>query len=89
MKSDGERGPLIILGGGREAEKKNGYEVGTTDDSVLNEKVGKALRGFLPQVFPGWYEEGKEPEWEWVRFHIHEKESSKMRLIFLVIRLVS
>lgn len=40
--------------------------MGIADDSTVNEKVGKALRAFLPAVFPGIYEEGKEPEMEWV-----------------------
>ena len=62
--------PLIILGGGRECcpaespgdddgdwkgKEKWGYEVGIADDSRVNEKVGKALRSFLPGVFPGMY----------------------------------
>ncbi|EJC99722.1 DAO-domain-containing protein [Fomitiporia mediterranea MF3/22] len=55
--------PLIILGGGREAI--GGYEIGTTDDSTVNPKVGKILREFLPAVFPGKYEKGNEPEREW------------------------
>ena len=65
-----DNAPLIILGGGRECcpseDGKWGYEVGITDDSTVNAKVGRALRSFLPAVFPGLYEEGKVPEMEWV-----------------------
>lgn len=59
-----EEKPLIILGGGREGT--DGWEVGITDDSVLNPKAGKPLREFLPAVFPGRFEKGSEPEQEWV-----------------------
>ena len=57
--------PLIILGGGREGT--GGYEIGTTDDSVINPKVSKPLREFLPAVFPEKFKKGTEPEREWVR----------------------
>ena len=36
------------------------------DDSVLNEDVSKALSRFLPVIFEGKFEEGREPEMEWV-----------------------
>ncbi|KAA1470062.1 DAO-domain-containing protein [Dentipellis sp. KUC8613] len=55
--------PLVILGGGREA--KDAFEFGEADDSVLDKIAGRALRGFLPAVFPGKYEIGREPEMEW------------------------
>lgn len=58
--------PLVILGGGREVTL--GFQIGQDDDSVLDDNVGKALRGFLPGVFPGKYEEGREPEMEWVSY---------------------
>ena len=32
------------------------------DDSVINEDVSKALRGFLPGIFEGKFEERREPE---------------------------
>ncbi|KAH9852000.1 FAD dependent oxidoreductase [Lenzites betulinus] len=56
--------PLVILGGGREQSKPE-FELYVTDDSQVNPKVGKALREFLPTVFPGLYEAGKAPEMEW------------------------
>ena len=52
--------PLVIFGGGRE------YELYNADDGVLNEDVSKALSRFLPVIFEGKYEEGREPEMEWV-----------------------
>ncbi|KAH9893649.1 FAD dependent oxidoreductase [Cubamyces lactineus] len=60
----GQTNPLVILGGGREATKPT-FELYVTDDSTVNPAVGDALRKFLPVVFPGKYEEGKEPEMEW------------------------
>lgn len=65
VKSTGEH-PLIILGGAREAVKPD-YEYYETDDSVVSPVAGRALRGFLPATFPGLYEEGREPEMEWVK----------------------
>lgn len=57
--------PLIILGGARLAEGSS--RNATTDDSVLDPAVGRALRLFLPGMFPGKFEKGVEPEMEWVR----------------------
>lgn len=57
--------PVVILGGGREAARPL-YELYETDDSVVNADIGRAMRRFLPAVFPGTYESGKEPEMEWV-----------------------
>ena len=62
--TEGEN-PLVIFEGGREVSKKP-YELYVEDDSVLNKDVSKALRGFLPGIFDGKYEEGGEPEMEWV-----------------------
>ncbi|KZT07172.1 FAD dependent oxidoreductase [Laetiporus sulphureus 93-53] len=59
-----EEHPLVILGGAREATLP-AYEFYVADDSVVNPRVGEALRKFLPRVFPGKYEEGREPEMEW------------------------
>ncbi|KAG6875067.1 hypothetical protein C0993_011002, partial [Termitomyces sp. T159_Od127] len=56
--------PLIILGGGRDASGPT-FEANVTDDSVVNTVVGKVLRNFLPDVLPGKYEKGREPEMEW------------------------
>ncbi|KZT36863.1 FAD dependent oxidoreductase [Sistotremastrum suecicum HHB10207 ss-3] len=55
--------PLIILGGGREVT--GDFEFHQTDDSTVNPAVGRAIRGFLPPLFPGKYKEGREPEGEW------------------------
>jgi glycine/D-amino acid oxidase-like deaminating enzyme len=57
--------PLVILGGARLAEGSS--RNATTDDSVLDPAVGRRLRVFLPEVFPGKFEKGAEPEMEWVR----------------------
>jgi hypothetical protein len=60
------RNPLIILGGGREHAGGN-MESGETNDGVLNEGVGRALRSFLPRWFPGKFENGEDGwEIEWV-----------------------
>ena len=60
--------PLVILGGARLAE--GGSRGATTDDSVIDAAVGRRLREFLPEVFPGKFEEGVEPEMEWVSLTI-------------------
>ncbi|KAG6809057.1 hypothetical protein H0H92_001768 [Tricholoma furcatifolium] len=57
--------PLVILGGAREAGAGGGGERCVVDDSEVNARVGRVLRGFLPDVFPGRYEVGREPEMEW------------------------
>ena len=58
--------PLIILGGGRQNAGGN-MESGETDDGVLNKRVSKALREFLPRWFPGKFEGGENGwEMEWV-----------------------
>ncbi|KIO22713.1 hypothetical protein M407DRAFT_216046, partial [Tulasnella calospora MUT 4182] len=54
--------PLIILGGGRESAP---WEYNVTDDSILDETVGKTLRGFLPAVYPNSFSKDTEPEFEW------------------------
>ena len=57
--------PLVILGGGREIVRPR-FELGEVDDSKTDPKVGEVLRKFLPSVFPGMYQEDREPEMEWV-----------------------
>ena len=52
--------------GGRESVEPH-FELYETDDSVISDVAGNVLRKFLPAVFPGKYENGTEPEWEWVR----------------------
>ncbi|EIW78771.1 DAO-domain-containing protein [Coniophora puteana RWD-64-598 SS2] len=54
---------LAIVGGGRECAL--GPTVGVYDDSILDQGVGRALREVLPALFPGKFEEGREPEMEW------------------------
>ncbi|KAF9445786.1 DAO-domain-containing protein [Macrolepiota fuliginosa MF-IS2] len=64
---DGEcKPPLVILGGGRDTAGP-GLDQYTVDDSVLNGRVSKTLREFLPDLFActGMFEEGREPEMEW------------------------
>ncbi|EMD39375.1 hypothetical protein CERSUDRAFT_82107 [Gelatoporia subvermispora B] len=56
--------PLVILGGGREVVQPR-FELGEVDDSKIDASVGVVLRKFLPSVFPGMYEEGRDPEIEW------------------------
>ncbi|THH16847.1 hypothetical protein EW146_g3855 [Bondarzewia mesenterica] len=58
------RNPLVILGGGREYAK-GGFEIHETDDSIVNEDVGRGLRSFLPSLFPGKFPVDGEPEMEW------------------------
>ncbi|KAF8264508.1 FAD dependent oxidoreductase-domain-containing protein [Lactarius quietus] len=55
--------PLVILGGKRLAE--GSAHGATTDDSVIDPVVGARLREFLPEVLPGKFEQGVEPEMEW------------------------
>jgi len=55
--------PLVILGGARLTEGSS--RSATTDDSVLDAAVGRRLWEFLPELFPGKFEEGAEPEMEW------------------------
>ena len=64
--SNGEalENPLVILGGGREVSSKS-FEFYEVDDSIVNPRIGKVLREFLPSVFPEYYEEGRDPEMEW------------------------
>jgi glycine/D-amino acid oxidase-like deaminating enzyme len=57
--------PLVILGGARHT--KGSFHGATTDDSIVDPAVGRRLREFLPEVFPGKFEKGAEPEMEWVR----------------------
>ncbi|KAG6856518.1 hypothetical protein H0H87_003606 [Tephrocybe sp. NHM501043] len=62
--SSPDKHPLTILGGGRD-ESGPGLELYIVDDSTINDDVGKALRAYLPPLFPGKYELGREPEMEW------------------------
>ncbi|KAG6840108.1 hypothetical protein C0991_008922 [Blastosporella zonata] len=56
--------PLVIVGGGRD-ESGPGLELYIADDSTVNADIGKALRNYLPPLFPGKYADGREPEMEW------------------------
>ncbi|KAJ7715194.1 FAD dependent oxidoreductase-domain-containing protein [Mycena metata] len=62
--ADAEAHPLVILGGARESAGPP-FEMGVTDDSVVNATVGGVLRALLPTLFPGLYAPGREPEAEW------------------------
>ncbi|KAJ3986189.1 FAD dependent oxidoreductase-domain-containing protein [Lentinula detonsa] len=55
--------PLVILGGGREVESR--FEYGEIDDSKCSEIVSKVLSDFLPGLFRGKFELGREPVMEW------------------------
>lgn len=57
--------PLIVLGGARNAVFPALEDV--DDDTACHPKIGEVLRGFLPAVFEGKFEPGREPEMEWVR----------------------
>lgn len=59
-----EENPLVIIGGGREVLPR--YEIYLDDDSVTDKRVTDVLRDFLPGVFPGKFEKGREPEMQWV-----------------------
>ncbi|KAJ7148512.1 FAD dependent oxidoreductase-domain-containing protein [Mycena crocata] len=59
-----DENPLVILGGAR-IDAGPPFETYVTDDSAVNPKVGKVLREFLPAMFPGLFEAGREPEREW------------------------
>jgi hypothetical protein len=75
MDPNQEDHPLVVLGGGREASAP-GYELYQTNDGSVNPDVGNALRKFLPEVFPGKFEVGKEPEMEWVSMTFRYRFSS-------------
>jgi hypothetical protein len=65
-ETDRRVNPLIIIGGAREYSPTNEWNI--VDDATVNERVGAALRQYLPDNFPGMYIHGQEPEMEWVRF---------------------
>lgn len=65
IKTTNEK-PLIILGGAR-GSASPAFEAYIDDDTTCNPQVGKTLRAFLPAVFEGKFEPGREPEMEWVR----------------------
>jgi hypothetical protein len=58
--------PLVILGGARDSAGLP-FEMDVTDDAQVDKTVGAVLRAFLPDMFPGLYKQGREPEAEWVR----------------------
>lgn len=65
---EGSEKPLVILGGGRDVAGPK-YEYYESDDGEVNERVGETLRGFLPRLFPKFFEAGDvTPIWEWVCF---------------------
>jgi hypothetical protein len=91
------KNPLIILGGERQFSGGR-LEAGVTDDSVVNPLVSKALRGFLPRIFPSQFDtlEGDDKEkvedpWEmeWVRvLRSRSLDAELSLLIFVALRLV-
>ena len=73
--------PLVILGEMRQVGGPD-YEMGTTDDSVINLAISKALKEFLPTVYPeGWFQRGKEPEMEWVINYLRSWPALTSRLL--------
>jgi glycine/D-amino acid oxidase-like deaminating enzyme len=59
--------PLVLLGGGRDTAGP-GLDQYTMDDSVINNRVSKTLKGFLPNLYSdtGLFEKDKEAEMQWV-----------------------
>jgi glycine/D-amino acid oxidase-like deaminating enzyme len=47
------RKPLVIIGGGRETLKDQGYATYDTDDSIIDPQVSTTLKEFLGTIFPG------------------------------------
>lgn len=62
---DGGSRPLVIVGGARQSAAPE-YEMYEADDSVMNSRVGDALRGLLPKFFPERYDAPPEAVQEWV-----------------------
>lgn len=60
-----DENPLVILSGGRETASTQ-FELYEGDDSVIDKDVSRTLNEFLPNLFEGKYEKGREPEMEWV-----------------------
>ncbi|EUC56328.1 FAD-dependent oxidoreductase [Rhizoctonia solani AG-3 Rhs1AP] len=53
---------LVILGGSRKSLPQQGHNI--ADDSMINPTVAQSLRDFLPEIYPGEFEECKvEMEW--------------------------
>jgi len=76
-KDRDEATPLVILGGERkeivprfETCEDHDSLINEDDDSVIKEDVSRALKDFLPHLFEGKYEKGREPEMEWVSLHV-------------------
>ena len=67
VKTPEER-PLIIAGGAREVAVPH-FDVGVTDDSVIDAEIALALCNFLPGAFPGKFDAtgATNPEMMWVR----------------------
>ena len=58
----------MVLGVWRHwSTKDSGFEFYEAVCSVINSKIGSALRAFLLRVLPDEFEEGVDPEMEWVR----------------------
>ncbi|OJA15908.1 hypothetical protein AZE42_10094 [Rhizopogon vesiculosus] len=63
-QKDSDEKSLIILGGARQLAVTP-FESNVQDDSTVCPVVGKALRNFLPSVFPGKFMPERKPEMEW------------------------
>lgn len=74
--------PLVILGGARDSAGLP-FEMDVTDDAQVDKTVGAVLRAFLPDMFPGLYEQGREPEAEWVRTEGTEYVFSSALTVFV------
>jgi hypothetical protein len=55
------RKPLVIIGGGRETLKDQGYATYDADDSIIDPQVSTALKAFLSTIFPGQIPNGLHP----------------------------
>jgi len=72
-RENDEKG-LVIIGGARDSAR-GALDMGIIDDSTVNPHVSKALRKFLPRTFPGLFEEGAEPGYEWVSYLLSTDEN--------------
>jgi glycine/D-amino acid oxidase-like deaminating enzyme len=73
QRENGEKA-LVIIGGARDSAR-GALDMGVIDDSEVNPHVSKALCQFLPRTFPGLFEEGVEPEYEWVSYVMSTSEN--------------
>ena len=60
-------------------------EVYVDDDTTCHPQVGETLRAFLPKVFEGKFEPGREPEMEWVRPRPHILTHDPIAIMIMII----